>query len=343
MTIEEINKFKQEWEEDTEGIKLSELKKMLESGAINILFNKHNDVSIKPGHLVKHFLEEFEEYYDRCKSTAEELKDNFYAAYKFYAPLKFGKLIDLEYYCWDCDKRLRPVLINNHMIGLINIVDYYENAKNALTENKIKEKYDYVLTEEFEIRECELSLFKVTDRVTTTIDVFKGRLYFKNFMKTKELRDYEDANKKSINSILGRFLLAKKLSRLNVGYGQMGNTSIDIFKKQDGTEIILGSKHHVKDGKDCFDGFDGFDYIGCISLEMWRWQCADESIIERYNEKSENDDKIYDDNDNNVVNDRNYDVVIANVKPGKWLIEHFYDIGRGPDPRIYSHLKLITD
>lgn len=91
-----------------------------------------------------------------------------------------------------------------------------------------------------------------------------------------------------------------------------------LFNNHNCVSIKLG--HQVKHFLDEFEEYHDVKFGKMIDLE-WLYFFRDVEVaiykIQKYNETIEPDQKIYDDKDNNVVNDRNYDIVIANVKSWK--------------------------
>ena len=117
----------------------------------------------------------------------------------------------------------------------------------------------------------------------------------------------------------------------------MGNMSLNVFLKEDGTEIILGREHGYDEVKDreFTVKHKGFKNIGNISLSMWRWMCADKEVLSQRNISLPKLKK-----NSTIEHDyRNY--TLAKVKPGKWIIEHYYDLHKRNDADIiFSRLYL---
>lgn len=176
--------------------------------------------------------------------------------------------------------------------------------------------------------ECIAKPLKDVGKLEATITVKTGELVFQNFFRTDNLHHDPDNEwgPPSINSLIGRKKLMDYLATQNVGYGQMGNMSIGVYSNMK-DEIIISSAYlseergeKAKQLKKYFKE-NNFRKLGNISLSMWRWQCADKSVLEEHNE---------------VIRE---DAVIINVESGEWQIEHFFDFAYESDV-IFSRLKL---
>ena len=175
--------------------------------------------------------------------------------------------------------------------------------------------------------------------MVTEIEVPSGELLFTNFFKKDEIykKPFEKDDINSINCILGEFELMKYLSEKNIGYGQMGNMSVNVFVKKTGDEIIIGTDYgyNEKDGEYEIK-HKGFINCGRISLSVWRWMCGDIQILKEHNEEIPKDLKL------NKSIDHDYkDYILTKVKKGTWVIEHYYSfVTEDSDNGIYSKLCL---
>lgn len=133
----------------------------------------------------------------------------------------------------------------------------------------------------------------------TRFTVPSGKLTFANHF----YRIFDDAPKDmkyttpySLNHTLGRRNIADYLAGQNIGYQQVGNTSVQFYMKKDGSEIIVDN--YSMDGyHDYLNGYneyeltpeaiekykqidEEFDFIGSISMGVWRWMCGDKELVD---------------------------------------------------------------
>jgi hypothetical protein len=182
-----------------------------------------------------------------------------------------------------------------------------------------------------------------------------------NKEKPEKRSDYDEifepkdkyAEEFSLNSNLGRRNLADHYANnWNIGYGQMGNMSIDIYVNNSGTGIYVVAtaieeldteyaeeeygEEAVKIYKKFKDQVDisELKHQGTISLSMWRWMAADKSLLDKHKIPYEvcKDDRAYIDDE----------VLLTKVKSGKWKITHYYDV-EGRDSYLYSKMEYIGD
>jgi hypothetical protein len=232
--------------------------------------------------------------------------------------------------CGGCGQNLKPILKSKNEISLIGIKDFNEMVNKQKVDST---KWSWNETNTIDISKIKPCEIGEIDKITTEIDVNSGKLLFTNFFNEKEIYDPKEEDF-DINSLLGRVKLAKKLAEKNVGYGQMGNMSVRIFKNSDGTEIIVGTTYmYDEDDNDIDVEFEGFEEIGDISLSVWRWMCADLETLDKWNES------YPDMKPNTHVEDDYKDYVLLDVKAGRWVIDHYYDFSETNDG-IYSKLYL---
>lgn len=199
-------------------------------------------------------------------------------------------------------------------------------------------------------------------KLETIINFPSGEVIFQNFFKEKKLF-CNPAIEYDINSLAGRKNLMDYLATQNVGYGQMGNMSVGIYSNMK-DEILIADyeceeylsnyeeyleyleneeeysklytikaiediKNSIND-KDIFDEFYHYVkekdiiYLGSISLEVWRWMCADKSILDMEQETL----GIYEDR------------VEFKVESGDWKIEDYFQF-RHKKTVIFSKLTKI--
>lgn len=271
-------------------------------------------------------------YFKREKSTQDHSKsyriermggDNapsqslmdFYKAEdeKKYLPGMTINRLSMDYFhCSDCGKRMRPVLTSPTTVAFVDWQDIEEISGNRHT--------DFIDVEK--IPSCEA--LKITDKTVTEITLETGHVVFTDKFRTESL-DIDG----ELNNLLGRIQVEKDSAKMNVGMGTMTNTSVGVYKKRsmdgDCYEIVIADNEVFRKGL-------SYKKIGDISCGVWRWMCADISVCKEHGEKLPEFEK----EGNASVEYDEYTYVI--VKPGVWVIEHYFDIvGDRPDG-IYSKL-----
>ena len=335
----------------TVGLLMENIIKGLNSGELKLDTRGHNHISIQEGKIKEFYLKELTERHERNVEACQKLPDNFITLGRVYRPLTNGNHTESEIYCWDCDSRLHMVLLDD-TVTFVDGSEYWDIAERESKKEGKADKYGWRFSSMNQIPKCELQKYDLKDKtIRTEIEVTSGDLIFANFFlgkKGKDKNGYEkhslyDWNKQEslkvsgINSILGRILLAKHYETLNVGYGQMGNMSTDVWVKNDGTEIILGKDYHYDGDKETSIKHKGFKHLGSISLSVWRWMCADKTILDAHKEKLPPKLKPNSKDDDNCEMG---DYIWAKVKPGKWVIEHYYDLQGDQENIIHSRLYL---
>ena len=152
------------------------------------------------------------------------------------------------------------------------------------------------------------------------------------------------------------------LATQNVGYGQMGNMAVAIYSNlkdeilvaDSSMEELIGNVEDVEESPDLWSEEEAkqvmedgkyakpfrdyiksrnMKFLGKISLSVWRWMCADKSVLEEAGEKIKSNEG------------RSYkEAVIFNVDKGDWVIEHYFDFAyEGMDNSIYSKIKLKNE
>lgn len=133
----------------------------------------------------------------------------------------------------------------------------------------------------------------------TRITVPSGKLTFANhfydcFDDAPE--DMKYFTPYSLNYTLGRRNIADYLSSQNIGYQQVGNTSVQFYMKKDGSEIIvdnfsmdgyhdyLNGYHEYELTPETIERYkqmdEEFDCVGSISMGVWRWMCGDKELVD---------------------------------------------------------------
>ena len=300
------------------------------SGKIRIIDQGHNHVILSKTKILPELKERLAAKLEHNLKSAENLPDNSYALDAVHFPIGIGDTFEIGAHCWDCDCSLDGILIDE---GTVVLVDRYKT-------HDIRDK-DHKILDARIVPVCPLKELKLKDRVVTEIEVSTGQMVIANAFRQDSLYKRPDEYKieNSISGLMGRVGLARHYEGLNVGYGQMGNMSMCVYRKDDGTELIFGPEYDFDDAET--DGeaevsFPGFKRIGeSISLAVWRWMCADKTVLAEHGEKIPKGLR------KNGHKEEDYrDFVLADVVPGRWVIEHYYDIGRFKDKRIYSKLYL---
>ena len=273
------------------------------------------------------------------KCTDKEIEDhewslNFYNRTIGEIPIGRSGLFEVSNYCFNCDADLMPIPIDENTLAYFSKYEYYDYCASK------GDKYKYVIKAE-DIIPCPALDLVEAKKMVSEIDVPTGELVFANFFRTDAIRTYnEEYSEPDVNSVIGRNRLMQELSEKNVGYGQMGNMSLAVYSNDN--EIVLGNDYyedhiegHYGDSEEVIEKYkdfdkeikeNGFKNQGTISLEMWRWMCADKSVIDQYGEDLEELD----------------DVITIKVKAGRYRIEHYYDL-QGDSSPAYSRITLVEE
>jgi len=309
-----------------EGYTLKEIVAKLKNGSLKINHNKHNDLSFSSDKQSFHSGRDINKYlidylegmynddvkYMNRKDRSTDL-DKFYkeiANKKFLVGNQIISIFNLgRCECMDCGSTLKAYVQDENTIGFLPI-DYVMKNGNMTDIDSTK------------VKECEITKLNIKDKLVAEVNVESGELVFVNFFKNDAMNDQTDDD--SINDLLGRYNLMQYLAKNDIVYCQMSNMSVDVFSKDDGTEIIVGESDYYNEETDEEDKreFPGFKYMGYIGCDVWRWMCADKKVLEKYGEE---------------IPKRS---ITVKVTPGTWIIEHYYDvIGDRPDG-IYSKMYL---
>lgn len=255
-----------------------------------------------------------------------------------------------EAYCFNCGARNRLIMLDEHTLTMMPPMQFYKLADEFKGERRDFRVKDIKLTG----GDCSAKKLIKQGYLTADIKVETGELLFVNYFNEEAI--YRSEKHDSINDLAGRDRLMQYMATKNVGYGQMGNMSIDVYSNGK-DEILLGSgRDHIadmipdkenylagkygevseKDRKETemelkqLKDFEEllkkgkFKHHGHISLSVWRWMCADMAVLKKHKEKRTKD---------------NDDDVKVKVKPGTYRIEHYYDVN--PCDGLYSRIKLI--
>ena len=262
-----------------------------------------------------------------------------------------------EVYCFNCGQRSALVMVDENTLSLLDTMTTTD------LHDKWKEKHGtlkgFKVHMDDDIPMCSVIDLVNSGKMSVEIECPTGEIVFQNYFKTDRLYDYpEDVNQyedeNSINCIKGRYSLMKTLAKENVGYGQMGNMSVNVFKNDPGTEVLIGGDYYYdKDDQehefngnnfDHFPQYKGFKNLGSISLSVWRWQCADKQVLIDANEPLPEEHSAHSWSDvEEAPLQRWADTIIASCQPGTWVVEHYFDLQRGGDKKdnmVYSRLYL---
>jgi hypothetical protein len=308
--------------------------KGLKSGEIRLNSSKHltNDVVRD----LEWAIQDNDELKDKAR---EENDQKMLEAWVLREQVKIGRPVtDLhDIYCWHCGTKLSLLVLDEKNVALLN-----NDVRHAdFKEGRYNQLYD-----ENHIKPCEF--FEVSQRgyLEANIEVPTGDMIFANFFREKKFYDQKPNRdryiKESINAVRGRDALMQDLASENVGYGQMGNMSVAIFLKKDKKEIIVSTDYGYNDKDGEYEvKHPGFTLLGKISLEVWRWQCADKKVL------LDGGEELPIELDYSTKKSDSYeDHIMMKVAPGKWNIKHYYDFftdekEESTTAPIYSHLKLV--
>lgn len=269
---------------------------------------------------------------DNKKWTKKECEDfSSYLKSKLDRDYAVGQYIsETEHYCFDCGKTLHLMVVDDNTISMVDYSTYSEFRQKNETGRWLMNPSD--------ITNCSVKELRDEKKLVSEINVPSGELLFKNYFDTEKIYTMPDEYKSenSICSISGRKNLMKYLSNLNIGYAQMGNMSINVFLNKSGDEIIIGNDYDCdEDDNEIEVEHEGFKNLGSISLSVWRWMCGDLQVLREHGEKIPNNLKV------NKQTEVDYkDSILTKVKPGIWVIEHYYDFAKNDDDKIYSRLYL---
>ena len=113
------------------------------------------------------------------------------------------------------------------------------------------------------------------------------------------------------------------LANRNVGYGQTGNMTLAVFVSNDRKTILIASPYNDEHEENTIEGYE---LVGKICCNVWRWQCADTSVLEKYGTTI----------DENFIEDN----IVIDVPKGEWNIKHYYDFMSEED--YYENNKPMT-
>ena len=219
-----------------------------------------------------------------------------------------------EYTCFNCGQRLVVGLLDEHTITL------FHNRIHPDTEYVGKTGYQFKRMSKRLSRLCKYHKGLVP--LTHTIEIPTGKLilanHFGEFVEIPEHLAYTD--EWSLNFFAGRERREKHLAKTqNIAYGQLGNTSFDVYANKARTHIILASSwSYGKGGRP-----SGFRRIGNVDCAVWAWYGADMVNLPKEYDHTKTDNKV-----------------ILDVTPGKWCFRTDYQyLPESPDG-VYAELYL---
>lgn len=342
-------------------IQLSTIIKGLQEGKITIVNDGHlmNSIIDSLEHHLAHNNKCINEYEDKIangKVMDDDVKcENMIDLYKRNNTCAIGKRIpEIEAYCFNCDQKLFPIIVADNKIILISWREYYDLNK---TNN-----YKYEFTEK-ESCSCGAKALIENKKLVSYIDFPTGHLVFANYFKTaNDTPKGEEYSDPSLNSLIGRNKRMLYLAEQGFGFGQMGNMSVSIFVNPKG-DIIIGDEiamveeticdkeaylngeygkppkeedikrcqKEIADGKAYMKIIEEgqYKYIDDISLSVWRWMCADKKTLKALKEPKFAD---------------HMDVVKVKVEPGRYKLEHYYDLIDTTDiENVYLYSRLTKE
>ena len=172
-----------------------------------------------------------------------------------------------------------------------------------------------------------------------TMDI-KDTLVFANFFRThmkldEANKDKEYSSEFSLNTLAGRKRWATYYASKNIGYQQLGNTSIEVFINKEKTELIVIEQSYIEDEKtgrsyEAEVSLKRFGYkkVGYVSCDMWRYMFMNKSEI------GDNEDEI---------GGGSFEV---DVIPGKYKVSNYFGTDEHESHKIFrfdvtARIKLI--
>lgn len=308
---------------------IEELYIRLKAGEIKIDYRYHA-INLLAGDLeliISHFRELLDEKDD---NIAQEVGEMFFSKQiEFYKPITCGIGQNMGLYCFHCGKYLFMVMTDNKHLTFIEAGEYRNTLRNTPHNERDK------IINPAHYSDCACKDLIRQRKLTADIDVPTGKLVFANYFKPDEIYtnpEHQNEKEYSLNATLGRYNLMQHLAKKNVGYAQMSNMSVNLYVKNDGTEIIVGPQYkYDEENQELKVVYEGFTYAGEINCGVWCWQCADKQLLDKYEDPFPTfcDEPEY---------------IEIPVKSGKWHIEHYFEFSSKEDDRKglpYSRLTFI--
>lgn len=167
---------------------------------------------------------------------------------------------------------------------------------------------------------CE---YEYESAINYEIQIF-DTFVFENFFNYSE--DYPEnephkkySNEYSLGTHFGQINISKIHASRNVAFGQMGNTSIEVYVNNNKDEILVVEEKYIWDedqgefaAEDLLEEV-GYKKVGSIGLTVWRWMAGNKSDLEKYEYSSPKYNKRYDN-----------PVEVKDIKHGIWEVTHFF-------------------
>lgn len=291
----------------TKSYSLQEIYDKVKSGEITIDYRGHGPNDLK------YMFEREEERYksDLLSGDEKRIKE---AQYNLEKKSPLGSFIWGGYcgsgQCFLCDHHITYILKDEKTIGIVT-----SERRFDLLEGK-------KLTEEHFLK-CEGEELSKTKCLTAEIQAPTGQIAIQNCFDTEEIYELPKEvryERPTINCLLGRDRLMQYLASKDVGYGQMGNMSIYIYANSEEVLVIDENEERPNKKLKAYLKTGKYKRLGEISLRVWRWMCADVSVLEKYGEKPKD--------------------IVATVQPGTYIVEHFAHSLRRKALPIYSRIRL---
>ena len=235
-----------------------------------------------------------------------------------------GKTFKTDSDCYCCGKKIAYVIKSPSEVEVCTL--------------NFKEPRNYRDAGELNYSECALG---TRDKriVPYNLNFKSGKVIFANFFLDKKGEYLFEVPKKekysdkySLQTLIGRINIQQYVSKTyNSGYAQMSNMSADVFVSKDKKTIIIGDEPYEdakskKDKKFNEEFKKNFDKLGNICMDVWRWECADQSELDKY--------------EGHQIRQG----VEVNVVPGNYEVKHYFDADGFSDNygvyKIYSEIKL---
>lgn len=303
-----MNRFKNIFN-STKSFTLQEIFDKVKSGEIQIEYNGHGPNDLK-------YMFNCEEEKIKSDLLSGDTSRIYDAKTSLKSKTKVGSFIRGTYVsscqCFLCDERFTYVLKDEKTIAMAG-----EFFRFDFLEGKtLKEEY---------FTPCAGAELHNSKCLTSEINVPTGKIAVQNYFDSDEIYDLPKEIRYSnptINCLLGRNRLMQYLAKKDVGYGQMGNMTINVYANQEEILIVDDYNSYMNPNKKLIKYLKRGNYklLGEISLRVWRWMCADVSLLKKYGEEPKD--------------------IIADVTPGTYIVEHYVHALLEKDLPIWSRIKL---
>lgn len=288
---------------------------LLSNGKIKVRDNNH---AFDLGHFIDHMKWQIEYYEDMCKKHKNDESYKYYSMQLYREINQFDEVnigFSREIKCYYCEATLGMIYLGNNEAIMIDS----EIIRSCEKDGRKLSDYIYTL--------CPMTDIVNKGYLEANIHVKNGKLVFANYFDNERTYDFDKDKryKKGTNicHINGRNNLMQHLANRNVGYGQTGNMTLAVFVSNDRKTILIASPYNDEDEENTIEGYE---LVGEICCDVWRWQCADTSVLEKYGTTI----------DENFIEDN----IVIDVPKGEWNIKHYYDFM--PEEDYYENNKPMT-